>query len=445
MFEDPYPVQWTGRQAVVALPGHMDLTNASQIGEELLSLVNRGATALIADMSGTESCDHAGLDAVMRAYQRAAANGAQLRLVVTSPVVWRVLSSTGLDRLVSIYPSLEAASAAGLPVGLVAMTPRPGIAGAHLQPGSANRAQHRRPAGPRRPAGTAAITQAVLRRTIDAVADGVALIDEPGVLALGNRRLEEMFGYRHTELTGQPVDHLLPADLRAAHRAHRATYARAPAARPMGAGARLVALRKDGTTFPVQVSLSPVPTATGHLTLAVVRDAAGTEQREDLLDLARATVAVDHAQPWQDLFDRIVSGLFDVGLCLEAAVGLPRHVARQRISEALQHLDEAIYEIRATSSSFGADKPAPPRPATRLHPAAVREPAAGPALSHAPQSGLAARAREPTSGPLPSPAAAARPLPVKAARELRTSGSGRPKRRWRRGRQRARTTDPPRC
>jgi anti-anti-sigma factor len=346
MFEDPYPVRWTGRQAIVALPDRIDLSNASQISEELLSLVNRGATALIADMSGTASCDHAGLDAVMRAYQRAAANGTQLRLVVTAPVVRRVLSSAGLDRLLSIYPSVDTATAAGMPTQMVPMTPRPGNAGTRAQRGPADPAQHRHPAGSRRMAGTAAITEAVLRRTTDALADGVALIDDPGVLALANRRLEDMFGYRHTELTGQPVDHLLPADLRAAHRAHRVAYARTPAARPMGAGARLVGLRKDGTTFPVQVSLSPVPTVTGHLTLAVVRDITRTGQQQDLLDFARAAVAADHAQPGQDLLDRVVSSLFDVGLCLEAAIDLPHHVARQRITKALQHLDDTIHDIR---------------------------------------------------------------------------------------------------
>ena len=74
-----------------------------------------------------------------------------------------------------------------------------------------------------------------------------------------------MFGYGHADLAGRPVESLIPADLRAAHCGHRAGYARVPRARPMGDGARLVGLRKDGTTFPVQVSLSPVPTATGHL------------------------------------------------------------------------------------------------------------------------------------------------------------------------------------
>jgi anti-sigma B factor antagonist len=113
MAEDAFPVEWTGRQAVVTLPEHIDVSNVAELRERLLSVINRGAAVLIADMTSTASCDHAAVDAVARAYQRAAVSGTQLRLVVTAPVVRRVLSIEGLDRLVSVYPSVEAATAAG--------------------------------------------------------------------------------------------------------------------------------------------------------------------------------------------------------------------------------------------------------------------------------------------------------------------------------------------
>jgi anti-sigma B factor antagonist len=115
MFRDSYPVRWMGQQAVVALPEHIDVSNASQIREELLWVINRGATALIADMTATLSCDQSGADAVMRAYQRALASGTQLRLVVTAQIVRRVLGINGLDRLIPVYPCVEAATAAGTP------------------------------------------------------------------------------------------------------------------------------------------------------------------------------------------------------------------------------------------------------------------------------------------------------------------------------------------
>jgi len=108
---------------------------------------------------------------------------------------------------------------------------------------------------------------------------------------LANQRLADMFGYEPTELIGHPVEAQMPARLRAAHRSHRAAYLQAPQARPMGAGARLVGLRKDGATFPVEISLSPVPAATGYLTLAVIRDGAETRRHEDLADIAEAAAA----------------------------------------------------------------------------------------------------------------------------------------------------------
>jgi anti-anti-sigma regulatory factor len=91
MTSDACPVQWTGRQAIVPLPEHIGLSNAGLIGEELLSVINCGATTLIADMTATISCDHAGADAVARAFQRAVISGTELRLVVTAQIVRRVL------------------------------------------------------------------------------------------------------------------------------------------------------------------------------------------------------------------------------------------------------------------------------------------------------------------------------------------------------------------
>jgi hypothetical protein len=113
--------------------------------------------------------------------------------------------------------------------------------------------------------------------------------------------------------------------------------------------------------------LSPVPTATGHLTLAIVRDVTQARQRDDLVELAWAAVAADQAHRSQGLLDRVVSSLFHVGVSLQAAIGLPHHTARQRITEALQHLDDTIHDIRdhmfTTSSRLARPGPVPPRSA----------------------------------------------------------------------------------
>jgi anti-anti-sigma factor len=348
------PVQWTDRQAVVTLPERIDVSNSDKIREALLAVINQGATLLIADMTMTGSCDHGGADAVARAFQRAAVNGTQLRLVVTAQIVRRVLEINGLDRLISIYPSLEAATAAGM---VIPLAPRQAVAGHsdgpaadddhQAQPGVAEAVPLRYRAGEawQRPQ-PAAITPAVLWRLIDALADGVALTDDSGGLALVNQRLVEMFGYGRGELTGKPVESLVPVDLRAAHAGYRADYLRAPRARPMGAGVRLVGLRKDGATFPVEVSLSPVQTATGHFTLAVVRDMTEIRQRQDLADLARAALEAVRETRARELLDSVVSSLFEVGLSLQEASDLPHAAARERIGTAISQLDLAIHDIR---------------------------------------------------------------------------------------------------
>jgi len=113
MSDQTFPVHWADQQAVITLPRHIDRGNAGQIRELLLWIINRGAAVLIADLSGTLSCDYSGADALARAHHRAVANGTELRLVVTADVIRRVLTLNGLDRLVAVYPDLDGALAAG--------------------------------------------------------------------------------------------------------------------------------------------------------------------------------------------------------------------------------------------------------------------------------------------------------------------------------------------
>lgn len=136
MGEDIDPVRWAGQRAVVALPVHMNAASAGQIREELLSVINGGATALIADMTATTWCDHAGADAMARAFRRAVISGTGLRLVVTAEHVSRVLSLSGLGQLVPICPSLEAATAASPPAEVLAVVAGRGLGGSRSWGGS---------------------------------------------------------------------------------------------------------------------------------------------------------------------------------------------------------------------------------------------------------------------------------------------------------------------
>lgn len=195
------PVAWTGRRAVVAFPEHVDMSNAAQIREQLLAVFDRGAVVVIADMSATAWCDYIGVDAVARACQRAAVCRAELRLVVTAPAVRRLLAAEGLDRLVPVYSSVEAAITAGEPDDLA-------------PPIAASRSPARPQDGLENGPGPAPLNETVLRQLIDALADGIVLAGEDGRIVLANRRAAEMFGYRPGELAGQLVESLMPARLR---------------------------------------------------------------------------------------------------------------------------------------------------------------------------------------------------------------------------------------
>jgi anti-sigma B factor antagonist len=111
MPQEGFPVAWLGEAAVITLPAEIDIANSEQVREELLSLLNRGPAVLIVDMADTTFCDSAGVNALVRAHKRATANGAEIRLVVASLGVQRVLAITGVDRLIPVYPSMTASLA----------------------------------------------------------------------------------------------------------------------------------------------------------------------------------------------------------------------------------------------------------------------------------------------------------------------------------------------
>jgi len=110
--QERFPVLWIGQVAVVTLPEEIDVTIADTVQEELLAVMDAGAALLVADMSTTNFCDSAGVSALVRAFRRASASGNSMRLVVGTPAVRRVLSITGVDRLMDTFPSV-AASLAG--------------------------------------------------------------------------------------------------------------------------------------------------------------------------------------------------------------------------------------------------------------------------------------------------------------------------------------------
>jgi len=112
----------------------------------------------------------------------------------------------------------------------------------------------------------------MLRLAFEASPAAMLLLDGDGRIELANEEAERMFGYAPGELAGTSVENLMPAHLRAAHRGHRAGFAAAPARRQMGTGRDLVALRRDGSEFFIEVGLTPIQTASGPKVAAFAVD-----------------------------------------------------------------------------------------------------------------------------------------------------------------------------
>jgi PAS domain S-box-containing protein len=112
---------------------------------------------------------------------------------------------------------------------------------------------------------------------LEAAPDAMICVDSAGRIALVNAQVSALFGYAHDELIGAPVEVLLPNDLRERHGAHRTEFFRHPQPRAMGVGLSLLARRRDGSTFPVEVSLASDTNNGDTLAIAAVRDV--SEQR----------------------------------------------------------------------------------------------------------------------------------------------------------------------
>jgi PAS domain S-box-containing protein len=119
------------------------------------------------------------------------------------------------------------------------------------------------------------------RELLEAAPDAIIEIDQEGFIVLLNRVTEKMFGYPRHDLLGKPVEILIPEAQHAAHVQHRAHYWKHPQTRAMGSGLSLEGQRRDGTRFPVEISLSPVDSDDGFRVTAVIRDTTERKMAED--------------------------------------------------------------------------------------------------------------------------------------------------------------------
>ena len=137
-------------------------------------------------------------------------------------------------------------------------------------------------------------SETYFRTMLETAPDAIVIVDERGRIAIVNRQAEDMFGYTRAELLGHEVEMLLPESAREHHLGHRGRYADNPELRPMGPGLDLLGRRKDGTEFPVEISLSPVKTSSGMFVSSVIRDV--TQRRRMEREIIAARQAAERAQ-----------------------------------------------------------------------------------------------------------------------------------------------------
>jgi len=118
------------------------------------------------------------------------------------------------------------------------------------------------------------------RSLMEEAHDGIVIVNDKGIIEFANNNLKNWFGYALDEIVGKPLEILVPERYRAMHIGHRFQYMSNPTPRPMGLGIDLFAVRKDGSEFPVDISLSPIEVEGGTSVAAFIRDLSDRKRSE---------------------------------------------------------------------------------------------------------------------------------------------------------------------
>jgi PAS domain S-box-containing protein len=177
----------------------------------------------------------------------------------------------------------------------------------------------------------------------------MVLVDGEGVILLANDAATAMFRASGEALVGSSVDLLVPFDRRSGHATLRESYAEEPTRRPMGTGLQLQGQRRDGSRFPVEISLSPVDLAGTVMTMAAVRDVSDRQKTMERIALLR-----DRERIGRDIHDMVIQRIFAAGMSIQGVVGLVgSQDVRDRLNEVTDHLDETIRQLRQAIFEIG--------------------------------------------------------------------------------------------
>lgn len=163
-------------------------------------------------------------------------------------------------------------------------------------------------------------TEKFFRNVLEMAPDGMMVVNESGMIQLANAQCEELFGYTRDELIGKPVEMLVPDHIRPHHPELRAEFHKAPRTRSMGAGRELSARRKDGSLFPVEIGLSPVPALDGQAAQVAVSIRDVTDQKLAEAALRQAKEKADEATQMKSMF--LANMSHEIRTPMNAIIGL---------------------------------------------------------------------------------------------------------------------------